>query len=523
MSRLLRYLRQWYPNLPLGAKLAVVVVGVLPLVALGLGVSSYIESRQNPPCLRKGATDVTHQGANRECVGITDGSYVFDSRLGQVEAAVRAENRRVTKDHPDDYVSVVLLLPISADNGSIMSMANAVEQVRGAYTAQRYANRANVEGISPYIQLLIGSDGYQANQWQPAVTTIEKAATRHHIAAVSGLGLSLDGTARAVAELTSHDFPVFGATITSDTYSNIKNFVRVSPSNEDNMSAALSYVQGDHKRAILVEDGNAGDSYDATLVSGFKKFAGIPGHQIVGVEPYDTTRRDQAGSQAERTEAANEVATRISQMTGDICTQQPAVVLFAGRGQDLGVLLHAFSNTCLDKPITIVSGDDVTNLPDSARLRQDLAGHVTVEYAGVAHPDEWTAPSHDPRTARSEADGARGYAAFTHQFQPLFPGAPLTDGNTMMAYDATLTAISAVRLAEQRAPRPDAVAGELGALQGVHQVLGASGPIRFTANYQTSRTGSNPVGKAIPILRLRKDGTSQVITVTWPTQAPAVG
>jgi hypothetical protein len=513
---------EFFPRLTVRARSVVVVACVLALGAVAFGVYVPVHDALNRPCLRKGATAVTHHGSNGECVGITDGSFVFDPRLRDVEQVIRRENRQVTKEHAKNYVSVVLLLPISADKGSIMSMANAAEQVRGAYTAQYYANRDNVEGITPYIQLLIGNDGYQANEWQPAVSTIEHAADRH-IAAVTGLGLSLDGTEKAVRDLTSRNIPVFGATITSDNYDNIKGFVRASPSNVDNVAAALSYVQKQYARAVLVEDGNAGDSYAATLVSGFKKFSAIPGHRIVGVEPYDTTERDKDGQSAqERNRLQTEVATRISQMTVDICAAQPAVVLFAGRGQDLGVLLHAFSNTCLDKPIRIVSGDDVTNLPYSAQLGRDLAGHVTVDYAGIAHPDEWTA-SHDPAAAQAEAEGARGFQTFDTAFRHLFHGADLTDGNSMMAYDVTLTATSAIRLTEQQQPKPDAVVNELGALQGAHKVLGASGPLQFTANYQTSHTGSNPVGKPIPIVRLNADGHPRVRTVTWPAQAPPVG
>ncbi|MGW2650686.1 ABC transporter substrate-binding protein [Streptomyces sp. NPDC001393] len=527
MPNVAHEVRVWWDNqLPrrkraykiLAAFAAVAVVAAAVIVPIAL------RSSGPSPCMREGATDVVHQGANHECIGFTDGSFVYAPQLAAVEQAVRAENRQVVAQHPDDYVSVVLLLPISADKGSILSMANAVEQVRGAYTAQHYANRSNVEGIAPYIQLLIGNDGYQANQWQTAAPVIEHA-TGQHIAAVTGLGLSLRTTQQAVSDLTAHSIPVFGATITSDTYDNIKNFVRVSPSNQDNMSAALSYVRGDFTRAILVEDGNAGDSYDATLVSGFKKFDAFPGHRIVGVEPYDTSGRDNATDKAAHAQQEAEVETRISQMTGDICTQQPAVVLFAGRGQDLGVLLHALSNTCMDKPIRIVSGDDVTNLPNTAQLRQDLKGHVTVDYAGVAHPDEWTA-AHDASARQAEADGARGYDTFVKQYRPLFHAtstADLGDGNTMMAYDATLTAITAIRLAEQRQPRPDAVANELGALQGVHKVLGAGGPIQFTANYQTSHTGSNPVDKAMPILRLQPNGNPRVMTVKWPARTTPVG
>ncbi|WP_327290534.1 ABC transporter substrate-binding protein [Streptomyces sp. NBC_01198] len=516
--------RAYVAHLPVGARRLLAAVCVLALAAVAYAVYVPVDHLLNKPCMRKGATNVTHHGSNGECVGITDGSYVFHSSLRDAESAIRKENRDVVKHHATNYVSVVLLLPISADKGSILSMPNAVEQLKGAFTAQYYANRNNVEGISPFIQLLIGSDGYQANEWQAAVDTIEHDNGRH-IAAVTGFGLSLAGTESAIRELTAQSIPTFGATLTSDNYDNIKGFVRASPSNVDNMAAALSYVQSDYKRAVLVEDGNAGDSYDVTLVSGFKKFAAIPGHKIVGVEPYDTTERDKDGQSVdERKRHQTEVATRISQMTTNICAAQPAVVLFAGRGQDLGVLVHAFSNTCLDKQIRIVSGDDVTNLPDSGQLRADLRGHVTVDYAGVAHPREWSAPAgRDQSHAAAAADGAQGFRIFNTTFQQLFPGGYLGDGNTIMAYDATLTATSAIRLTEQQQPEPDAVTNELGALHGAHKVLGASGPIQFTANYQTSRTGSNPVSKPIPIIRLTPQGNPEVLTVKWPDEAPAVG
>jgi ABC-type branched-subunit amino acid transport system substrate-binding protein len=511
-------------HLPVGARRLLAAVCVLALAAVAYGVYVPVDHLLNKPCMRKGATTVTHHGANGECVGITDGSYVFHSSLRNAEEAIRKENRDVVEKHATNYVSVVLLLPISADKGSILSMPNAVEQLEGAFAAQYYANRNNVEGLTPFIQLLVGSDGYQANAWQPAVSAIENDHGRH-IAAVTGFGLSLAGTESAIRELTAHSIPTFGATLTSDNYDNIKGFVRASPSNVDNMAAALSYVESDYKRAVLVEDGNAGDSYDVTLVSGFKKFSAIPGHRIVGVEPYDTSERDKDGQSAEeRRRHQTEVATRISQMTTNICAAQPAVVLFAGRGQDLGVLVHAFSNTCLDKQIRIVSGDDVTNLPDSAQLRADLRGHVTVDYAGVAHPGEWSASGgHDQGHTAAAADGAQGFRIFDTTFQKLFPGGYLGDGNAMMAYDATLTATSAIRLTEQQQPQPDAVVNELGALQGAHKVLGASGPIQFTANYQTSRTGSNPVAKPIPIIRLTPQGNPRVLTVKWPDQAPPVG
>ncbi|MFG1810040.1 ABC transporter substrate-binding protein [Streptomyces sp. NPDC049040] len=517
-------LRAYLAHLPVGARRLLAAVCVLALAGVAYGVYVPIHDLLDKPCMRKGATAVTHHGPNGECVGVTDGSFVFHPSMQAVEKAIRKENRDIVEHHANNYVSVVVLLPISADKGSILSMPNAVEQIAGAFTAQHYANRNNVEGITPYVQLLIGSDGYQANAWQTPVSTLVKDEGLH-VAAVTGFGLSLAGTESAIRELAAHSIPSFGATLTTDSYSNIKGFVRVSPSNADNMAAALSYVETDYKRAVLVEDGNAGDSYDVTLVSGFRKFSAIQDHQIVSVEAYDTTERDRDGQSAEeRRQHQTEVATRISQMTTDICAAQPAVVLFAGRGQDLGVLVHAFSHTCLDKQIRIVSGDDVTNLPDSPQLRADLSGHVTVDYAGTAHPGEWTASAgHALGHSADEKEGAQGFGIFQTAFRPLFPRGYLGDGSSMMSFDAVLTATSAIRLTEQKQPRPDAVFNELGALQGAHKVLGSSGPIQFTANYQTSHTGSNPVGKPIPIIRLAPKGDPLVMAVKWPESAPPVG
>lgn len=528
MARPLAYTRSYVAHLPVAARRILAVVCVLLLGLAGYGVYLPVHHLLGKSCMHKGATSLTHHGSNGECVGVTDGSYVFDPSLRDVEEAIRTENRDVVEHHPTSYVSVVVLLPISAGEGSVMSLPNVKEQLQGAYTAQHYANRNNVQGLIPYIQLLVGSDGYQANGWRTAVSAIENGH-KHHIAAVTGFGVSLAGTESAIRDLTGHGIPAVGATLTSDNYDNIKGFVRASPSNVDNAAAALAYVRPDFTRAVLVEDGNAGDSYDVTLVNGFRKFSAAPGHRIVGVEPYDTTERDRDGQSAqERQRHQTEVATRIAQMTTNICSAQPAVVLFAGRGQDLGALVHAFSNTCLDKKIRIVSGDDVSNLPGSAQLNADLAsGHVTVDYAAIAHPDEWSGKvAHDPGHEGPGGDvakGVEGYATFSRAFAPLFPHGYLGDGNAMMAYDATLTAVTAARLTKQDQPEPDAVLNELAAIHDAYAVHGASGLVGFTANYQTSKTGSNPVDKPMPILRLTARGTPRVLAVKWPAPAPPVG
>lgn len=510
-------LRRWYRHLAVLYRRLVQLAVVLLCAAL-VAVVGWISWPHDPDpyCVDQGATVLKH--ASGECVGISDGSiYHFTPELADIENKIHVENQTITAQHPDEYVSVVFLLPISTASGSITSITNITEQLRGAYTAQHYVNGHDVEGVRPYIQLLIGNDGYQANQWPTAVSVIKEARGRARIAAVAGLGVSLATTIDAARHLTTDaGLPVIGATVTADDFDNIRGFIRVAPSNNDDIAVAVQYIRKKSTRGFLIQDENGEDAYDATLVTQFQQYSD-PDHTIVGKETYDSTPRTQAASDPARAQADGTIRNRISQMTADICAAQPAAVLFAGRGRDLAELLADLRNRpCLGTPITVISGDDVTNMPFSAEVGQGLASGVTVDYAGIANPDEWSQGQ-----GTGIELGRQGFNNFNTVFQQQFPGASLTDGNTMMAHDAVLTATSAIRLTSLPQPTPDQVTGELGALHGAHKVLGASGPLAFTADYSTSLSGSNPSGRAIPILQLGPTGDSTFqAPLEWPQGEP---
>jgi hypothetical protein len=83
----------------------------------------------------------------------------------------------------------------------------------------------------------------------------------------------------------------------------------------------------------------------------------------------------------------------------------------------------------------------------------------------------------------------------------------------MMGYDAALTSIASIRLAGASATT-GVVAQELAAIQGHFAVLGASGPIIFSPDYNSPASrGSNPVGKLVPILQLPPNGTTRFIAL----------
>lgn len=160
---------------------------------------------------------------------------------------------------------------------------------------------------------------------------------------------------------------------------------------------------------------------------------------------------------------------------------------------------------------------DHTNCPGAkvAAVRDETVAGVL----GRANADG------DPAVPR----GRRGFADFKTAVDEAFPGVPISDGNSMMAYDSVLTTVSAIRLATTPAstahaanhlPPTQAVAGEFSALHGPLAVLGASGPLAFLADYTNNSLASDPNRKAVPIMQLNDDGTSSFKTLEWPVWSP---
>jgi ABC-type branched-subunit amino acid transport system substrate-binding protein len=504
-------------------KIAIAASMAVVIAAAGYGIVSLADYRAdvNTTCMNAGATVVTKSGPGGECVGVTDGSYLFDPANRQLTAVERAIAHTDSNISGRDagYASVAYLMAIS-DGGGVQSVQTVAEQLEGAYAAQVYADRPQsqggaytIDGSEPLIRLLIASDGLQALGWPTAVNDIERDVTSQDVAAVAGIGVSLQSTMQSVLKLTRFGIPVVGSSITSDQFDNIPNLVRVSSSNREEVDAVLGYIKPRFQTGTLVEDTNSHDSYDTTLVSEFSRAFPTQGHSFVDEESYKTVENPM-GSVTN----AGYVATRIDQMPTDICQNASSVVLFAGRGRDLATLITALADRdCKNKTITIATGDDVTDLPITPGVKQGLASGVRLFYAGDASPHEWSKGS---GTVIDE--GRQGYSAFRTVFAKLFPGVSTSDGNAMMGYDAMLTTISAIRLASTQNPTTSAVVQELNALHNERAVLGASGPIELSANYR-SGTGSNPANKAVPIMFLPPSGQAQFVQLDWPDrQSPPI-
>src|SRR5581483_10388540 len=127
------------------------------LAAAGAGLGIYVVTSGGgtsvPRCApAQGAFQVVEDGG--ECVGVTDGSFLFDQggpadaadqrNIKDAEQRILAENNAVLATK-QPYVTVALLavLPVAAPGStspSDVTLSRIADELRGAYLAQHYAN-----------------------------------------------------------------------------------------------------------------------------------------------------------------------------------------------------------------------------------------------------------------------------------------------------------------------------------------------------------------------------------------------
>jgi ABC-type branched-subunit amino acid transport system substrate-binding protein len=426
-------------------------------------------------------------GWDRECVGVTDGSYVFDSAFNNVQKKIADENDRVLRES-SSYVTVALLDLLTPTATSAKSTEKIRSELEGAYTAQRRINESILPtNSSPQIRLVLANHGNTPDQWKPVADQLVEMTEGDHLVAVIGLGVSTVQTRRRAETLSSHKIPMVASIITADEldYTHIPGLIRVSPTTQDYAKALRRYVEtrNDLRSAVVVHDmnSNSGDLFTKSLKEDLEQQMG---HLIKGRPPlpfFGASFPGEAGP------------GRFDIVTPNICSAPPTdVVIYAGRQVDLdGFLQSLAGRQCRSAPLTVITAADIGTLL-SEREQQLSAANLTVVHAGTSDTEGW---------GRGVAGTPQNYGAFLSAFQAQgFNDQNLNDSEAIMMHDALLTAAQAVLLAHRGESPPTAanVGGVLLNLNGQYQVQGASGTLSFSA----SPTGAgNPRGKPVPLLK----------------------
>lgn len=425
-----------------------------------------------------------------ECVGVTDGSYVFDPAFAEVQKKIAAENAWV-RTQPS-YVTVALLNPLTATTMSVLSRDEILNQLEGAYTAQRRVNRTTAVGDTrPPIHLVLANEGSNADHWQPVVNQLVRMVHQDNpLVAVVGLGLSTVQTKQGAEELSRHDIPMVGALITADgfDYNHIPGLIRVSPSSGDYADSLRSYLnsRNDLSSAILVFDSNSdsdSDFFTKMLRDAFKEKMR---------DLFKFPDQSFAGGGFPTDASPGLFAT----ITPNICAANPDVILYAGRRGDLGGFLEALeTRVCREETPMIVMTGGVNPAAFNGLEQRLRAANLTVLFAARVDARGWS--QNVPGTPERYQDFLQ---AFTEA--GLDP-AHLEDDRAILTHDALLTAAKAVRLAAQGAspsgaPTASDVLAQLLNLNSLNNVPGAGGTLSFSFREQGA---GNPQGKPVLVFQ----------------------
>ena len=425
-----------------------------------------------------------------ECVGVTDGSYLFDPAFEQVQRKIAAENAWV-RTQPA-YVTVALLNPLTATSTSALSTEEILEQLEGAYAAQYQANHTSAVGDSggPPIQLVLANEGSTEDQWQPVVEQLVEMADQEDnpLVAVAGMGLSIAQTKQGALELSRHNIPMVGAIIAADGFDHnqIPGLIRVSPTSQDYAKSLRGHLnsRNDLRSAILVSDSNSdsnSDIFTRTLRDALRENMGdlikFP-DQIFTGGGFST----------------NASPGMFATITPNICAaaaQGLEVILYAGRRGDFDGFLAALENrVCQNTPLTVMTAGIKYDVL-TGREQQLRAKNLAVVFSGRTDARGW---------GLNVPGTPEGYPAFLQAFtEAEFNLGHLEDDRAILTHDAVLTAAKAVRLAAPGASPPGApvasdVVGQLLNLNSLNSVPGAGGTLSFSFRGQGA---GNPQGKPV--------------------------
>lgn len=368
-------------------------------------------------------------GTGGECVGWTvERDFAFGSSDPVAAAAVSAivsENLAVRDQNTKPYIRIGVLMPMLSRPGSAMTTEDIGTSLRGMYAAQMQANHSTALGdTTPLVQLVLANEGYDESAGPEVAGGLGALKDGDHpLVAVAGMGISDKNTRDTAARLGAEGIPGIGAAITADNMVDPWLF-KVSPSNRD-YALALKAVLDKRSSTTtmsgyLLYDRN-NDDYVRTLKTAFTETFDAGYALSEHSSGFNGSKPPQGGTPLLFHDAVS-----------DICTSNPDVLFYAGRGRDLPALIQALGDRgrCQNpvRPLMIVTGT-VGLAVDSDDLD---AGTMGLLDATAADPDGWrsgvpgtpqayeafhtyfTSPRERGGLGFTEADLASGYA-ITHR------------------------------------------------------------------------------------------------------------
>ncbi|HEY4036168.1 MAG TPA: ABC transporter substrate-binding protein [Ktedonobacteraceae bacterium] len=481
--------------------MVILILIVVMLLSSG-GYTAFLYFHSSPTSI--GVTQI-----GNESIGISDGSYAFDTTLA--DGSLKSQAAQMYRQNSTNVNQVTSLLNqatainsndaealiyqedlnvVNSGNpyvtmvvATILSGANlgvGRDDLQGAYVAQKEFNDGSKLHGGVQVRLLIANTGskpdYVSNITQQI---IHVAQTDKTFVGVMGWPFSAY-TLAAIKALRTAKIPLISPADSSDELTNASPyFFRVVPS--DNQSARLGaqYAIGTlHAKSVaLFEDPQ--NPFSSSLAGDFLQDFVQDGGQLAVEELYTAGKPETLPSQLQ-----------------DALSKSPDLIYFSGYASDANILL---SNQ-LPPNLPVLGGNALYD-PEVYSAIARTSSFTHLHFTADAYPDEWNILGYSDQEP-----------AFFSEYQTYFDphkrylsgtyGFTRPDSGVMVAYDATLAMLSGCNMVLSSGKQfvtPEDLELELRNLNGANAIQGVSGQIAFGPD-------GNPINKAVLLLYVDSQG-----------------
>ncbi|HYB02596.1 MAG TPA: ABC transporter substrate-binding protein [Ktedonobacteraceae bacterium] len=463
--------------------------------------------------------------SNGEYIGISDGTFAFDTGFGRTNGALKQQaaqslksgdtndavnlyTQAANKDTSDaesliyienqrvlasgsPYITIVVGTMITG-NSATASVGR--DDLQGAYVAQKSFNDGFQLHNGVLVRLLIANAGSSSTNITAVADQIIQLS-KVDKTFVGVMGWPFSGYAQiAINVLRPAQIPMISQTASSDALTNSSPyFFRVAPPNTSQGVQGATYAERTlhaTKAALFYDPTN---TYTESLANAFKKQFTQDGNQIVATEIY-TVGKPQT----------------LPQLLSDAATHSPNLIYFAGYASDASVLLTDLSSSGLSS-VPIMGGDALYELGGYGSSFR--AGSSNLNFTTFAYPDEWKF-----LCGQGQAFACKQPAFFSlynayydpnNQHPTPTYGYTRADSDTILSYDATYAMLNAVNNAltgnKTVITSNDLLLG-IKAIHGAKAIQGVSGQIDFGSD-------GNPIQKSLVILKVVDGGFFTLVSV----------
>lgn len=313
-----------------------------------------------------------------ECVGVNDGSHLFDPDLAWITNRIHSMNTEVEElaDSRDDIEAfrIVMMTSFSLDGSADLSREQIIRAVEGTYVALMRQNGFAEAGSgvevdaerSRVFQLYLANEGGVQQGTDAVVDDLASMVDDDiPLSVVIGKSSTTTETEEVARELSALRIPMVASSSTSTTINNAQSpgLIRAAPNNEDFAAALRDHLdrqaESDREptRGLLLADENEDDTFSLDLAEQFRRY----------LDPYlvqnSLTFQGSAGSE--------NTTVYFDHIANEICASPGTdAVFFAGRYSDLETFLRSLElRGCRAEsgvPITVYS-IELGLLPDMIR------------------------------------------------------------------------------------------------------------------------------------------------------------